>query len=47
MADDTSTHRQVRVVHSDALDGNTPQTLGMIRDVAFDARNPDAAHLSA
>jgi uncharacterized RmlC-like cupin family protein len=39
--------KQIRVVHRDALDKNTPQTPGLIREVAFDARNPDAAHLSA
>jgi uncharacterized RmlC-like cupin family protein len=44
---DASDRKQVRVVHRDALDGNTPQTPGLVRDVAFDARNPDAAHLSA
>jgi uncharacterized RmlC-like cupin family protein len=47
MADHSSAGRQVRVVHRDALDGHTAQTMGMIRDVAFDAANPDAAHLSA
>ena len=47
MADDSPIGTQVRVVRRDALDGHTPQTAGMIRDVAFDARNPDAAHLSA
>lgn len=44
---DMSASKQIRVVHRDALDANTPQTPGLIRDVAFDARNPDAAHLSA
>ena len=44
---DISAGKQIRVVHRDALDGNTPQTPGLIRDVAFDARNPGAAHLSA
>ncbi|GAA3515698.1 putative RmlC-like cupin family protein [Streptosporangium album] len=39
--------KQVRVVHREALDRNTTQTPGLIREVAFDARNPDAAHLSA
>jgi uncharacterized RmlC-like cupin family protein len=39
--------KQVRVVHRDALDRDTPQTPGLVRDVAFDGRNPDAAHLSA
>ncbi|MEU0965850.1 cupin domain-containing protein [Streptomyces sp. NPDC005917] len=38
---------QVRVVHSDQYDGDTPQTPGLFREVAFDGRNPDAAHLSA
>jgi hypothetical protein len=47
MADDSSIDKQVRVVHRDALDGHTTQTPGMIREVAFDARNPDAARLSA
>ena len=40
---DASARKQVRVVHRDALDGDTPQTPGLVRDVAFDARNPDAA----
>jgi uncharacterized RmlC-like cupin family protein len=44
---DISASKQIRVAHRDALDGNTPQTPGLIRDVAFDARNPGAAHLSA
>jgi uncharacterized RmlC-like cupin family protein len=35
------------VVRADELDGNTPQTPGLIREVAFDARNPDATTLSA
>jgi uncharacterized RmlC-like cupin family protein len=39
--------KQVRVVRRDALDRDTPQTPGLVRDVAFDGRNPDAAHLSA
>ncbi|WP_043663333.1 cupin domain-containing protein [Streptomyces xylophagus] len=38
---------QIRVIHSDRLDGKTPQTPGVIREVSFDGRNPDAAHLSA
>ncbi|MEU5324246.1 cupin domain-containing protein [Streptomyces sp. NPDC021056] len=41
------TDPQIRVVHRDQLDDNTPQTPGVIREVAFDGRNPDAAHLSA
>ncbi|GAA1299806.1 mannose-6-phosphate isomerase [Planotetraspora silvatica] len=39
--------KQIRVAHREALDTNTTQTPGLIREVAFDARNPDAAHLSA
>jgi uncharacterized RmlC-like cupin family protein len=39
--------KQIRVVHGEALDRNTTQTPGLIREVAFDARNPDALHLSA
>ncbi|HEX6521112.1 MAG TPA: hypothetical protein VF070_14065 [Streptosporangiaceae bacterium] len=39
--------KAIRIARRDALDGNTPQTPGLIREVAFDARNPDAAHLSA
>jgi uncharacterized RmlC-like cupin family protein len=41
------TKPSVRVVRGDQLDGNTPQTPGLIREVAFDARNPDAKTLSA
>lgn len=44
---DISAGNQVRVMHRDALDSDTPQTPGLIRDAAFDARNPDAVHLSA
>ncbi|MFI5798692.1 cupin domain-containing protein [Streptomyces sp. NPDC051677] len=44
---DTHSDPQIRVVHHDQLDGNTPQTPGLIREVAFDGRNPGAAHLSA
>lgn len=44
---DVSTAKRVRVVHRDVLGGNTPQTRGLIRDVAFDGRNPDAQYLSA
>jgi uncharacterized RmlC-like cupin family protein len=41
-------HRpQIRVVHNDQLDGDTPQTPGLVREVAFDARNPDGKQLSA
>jgi len=36
----TSATKQVRVVHRDALDGNTPQTPGLVRDVAFDRPQP-------
>jgi uncharacterized RmlC-like cupin family protein len=38
---------QVRVARRDLLEGDTLQTRGLIREVAFDGRNPDAAHLSA
>ncbi|MFF7469012.1 cupin domain-containing protein [Streptomyces sp. NPDC008092] len=44
---DTHADPQIRVVHRDQLDGDTPQTPGLIRGVAFDGRNPGAAHLSA
>lgn len=44
---DISSSKQVRIARRDALDGDTPQTPGLIREVAFDSRNPDAAHLSA
>jgi uncharacterized RmlC-like cupin family protein len=44
---DVSASKQIRIAHRDALDSDTPQTAGLIRDVAFDARTPDAAHLSA
>lgn len=37
---------RVRVVGPDELDDNTPQTPGLHRQVAFDARNPDATTLS-
>ncbi|MFK0156954.1 cupin domain-containing protein [Streptomyces sp. NPDC090499] len=45
----TETHSgaQVRVVHGDQLDGDTPQTPGLVREAAFDSRNPGALHLSA
>ncbi|MCI2422923.1 cupin domain-containing protein [Saccharopolyspora sp. K220] len=39
--------KHVRIVHRQALEGDTPQTSGLVREVAFDARNPDADHLSA
>ncbi|GLX02278.1 hypothetical protein Misp02_63640 [Microtetraspora sp. NBRC 16547] len=44
---DISAGKQIRIARRDALDGDTAQTPGLIRNVAFDARNPDAAHLSA
>ncbi|MFE6828505.1 cupin domain-containing protein [Streptomyces sp. NPDC057690] len=44
---DSHTNPQIRVVHRDQLDGNTPQTPGVIREVAFDGRTPGAAQLSA
>ncbi|WP_067126725.1 cupin domain-containing protein [Microtetraspora malaysiensis] len=44
---DISAGKQVRIARRGALEGDTAQTPGLIRDVAFDARNPDAAHLSA
>jgi uncharacterized RmlC-like cupin family protein len=38
----------VRVVRRDELSSDTPQTAGLLREVAFDgARNPDAKALSA
>lgn len=37
---------RVRVVRPDDLSSNTPQTPGLLRLVAFDARNPDARSLS-
>src|ERR1700727_1458880 len=37
----------VRVVRRDQLSDNTPQTSGLLRQVAFDSRNPDAKVLSA
>lgn len=37
----------ILVVGADERDGDTPQTPGLVREVAFDARNPDARHLSA
>ena len=38
---------QVRVVEPHERDANTPQTPGLLREVAFDGRNPDARVLSA
>lgn len=38
---------QVRVVEPHERDSNTPQTPGLLREVAFDGRNPDADTLSA
>jgi uncharacterized RmlC-like cupin family protein len=38
---------RIRVVGPDERDDNTPQTPGLRREVAFDARNPDARTLSA
>ena len=37
----------VRVVRRDQLSDDTPQTPGLLREVAFDSRNPDAKVLSA
>lgn len=45
MHDDSG--KRIRVVPQGSLDSDTPQTPGLIREVAFDARNPDAARLSA
>ena len=45
MHDDTG--KRVRVAPQVSLDRNTPQTPGLIREVAFDSRNPDTARLSA
>jgi uncharacterized RmlC-like cupin family protein len=42
-----SSGKRIRVVSRDGLDRDTPQTPGLIREVAFDARNPDGAILSA
>src|ERR1700738_5605764 len=39
--------RSVRVVRRDKLSDDTPQTPGLLREVAFDSRNPDANVLSA
>jgi len=36
----------VRVVRRDQLSDDTPQTPGLLREVAFDSRNPDAKVLS-
>ena len=36
-----------RVVRRDQLSDDTPQTPGLLREVAFDSRNPDAKVLSA
>lgn len=38
---------RVRVAGEQDLDGDTPQTPGLLRQVAFDSRNPDASVLSA
>jgi uncharacterized RmlC-like cupin family protein len=37
---------RIRIVHADQRSTDTPQTPGMLREVAFDARNPDARTLS-
>src|SRR6201985_2348071 len=37
----------VRVVRQSELSDKTPQTSGLLRQVAFDSRNPDAKVLSA
>jgi uncharacterized RmlC-like cupin family protein len=37
----------VRVVRRDQLSDDTPQTPGLLREVAFDSRNPDVKVLSA
>ena len=37
----------VRVVRRDRSSDDTPQTPGLLREVAFDSRNPDAKVLSA
>src|ERR1700756_895998 len=37
----------VRVVRHDQLSDDTPQTPGLLREVAFDRRNPDAKVLGA
>ena len=39
--------RHVRVAREGGFGGDTPQTAGLVRTVAFDARNPDAEVLSA
>ena len=38
---------QIRIVEAHERDTNTPQTPGLLREVAFDGRNPDARVLSA
>lgn len=38
---------EIRVVEPHERDANTPQTPGLLREVAFDGRNPDAKVLSA
>lgn len=38
---------RVRIVRPDERSTDTPQTPGLLREVAFDSRNPDAAVLSA
>ncbi|GAA3650333.1 cupin domain-containing protein [Nonomuraea antimicrobica] len=44
---DTFAGKQVRIARHGTLDDDTVQTPGLIRNVAFDGRNPDAEHLSA
>ena len=39
--------RHVRVAREGSFGGDTPQTAGLVRTVAFDARNPDGEVLSA
>jgi uncharacterized RmlC-like cupin family protein len=37
----------IRIVGPDELSSDTPQTPGLLREVAFDSRNPDAKVLSS
>jgi uncharacterized RmlC-like cupin family protein len=43
---DPLTEARVRIVPADQRSTDTPQTPGLVREVAFDGRNPDARVLS-
>ena len=47
MGSDQGGERHIRVAREGSFGGDTPQTAGLVRTVAFDERNPDADVLSA